>query len=429
MVKGGVPDGPWRAVATWAQLDPIARRLISARFLRAIGQGALAVDFTLYLRALNWGAVSIGLLLMAGALSGAGLSLLIGLWSDRIGRRGFLCVYECGLVVGLIGLLVVPSMPLLVVVAALFGFGRGANGAAGPFAPAEQAWLAQVVAEGRRARVFSLQSGLQFWGMGIGALLAALLVSTGTSSATAHAYLPIFYLTLGLAVVNLLQIATLREARARRPRSSPEVGAEARHEEHQLDRQENRALGLLAGVNIINALGVGLVAPLLPYWLALRFGVGPHLIGPVYALTFLLTGLSALGAGWLAERIGLVRSIVWPRLLGVCLLVAIPLMPSFGLAALIYVLRSVVNRGSIGVRQAFGVGLVRDHRRGLASSLNSVSQTLGAAAGPAVGGLLLAGGALTVPFLAAAALQLGYVVLFPRLLGRYEPQRMVAGGS
>ena len=139
-MAGGSPRRPWRLAARWTELDVVARRLISARFLRAIGQGALAVDFTLYLRALHWGAVAIGLLLMAGALCGAGLSLAVGLGSDRIGRRAFLCVYEGGLTLGLVALLVAPSTGVLIVVAAVFGFGRGANGASGPFAPAEQAW-------------------------------------------------------------------------------------------------------------------------------------------------------------------------------------------------------------------------------------------------------------------------------------------------
>ncbi|MHB1980461.1 MAG: MFS transporter [Sulfobacillus sp.] len=423
----GSPQRPWRRAAGWTELDVVARRLISARFLRAIGQGALAVDFTLYLRALHWGAVAIGLLLMAGALCGAGLSLIVGLGSDRIGRRAFLCAYEGGLILGLVALLVAPSTGVLIVVAAVFGFGRGANGASGPFAPAEQAWLAQVVSEGRRGRIFSLQSGLQFWGMAIGSVLAAVLIHLIPGNQGAVEFLPIFYLNLGLAAVNLIQIVTLRELRLHGPTPAHESSSVEQAEQHRVLGSENRALALLATVNMVNALGIGMVAPLLPYWFSVRFGVGPDLIGPVYALTFVLTGASTMAAGWLAERIGIIRSIVWPRFVGVVLLVAIPLMPSFTWAAVAYVVRSVVNRSSVGVRQAFGVSLVRDHRRGFASSLNTISQTVPAAVGPAIGGLLIAAGALAWPFLIAAGLQLGYVLLFPRLLGPYEPARMTAG--
>ena len=46
------------------------RLLITTRFVRSIGQGALAVDFSLYLRALNWSAVAISAVLSAALLVG-----------------------------------------------------------------------------------------------------------------------------------------------------------------------------------------------------------------------------------------------------------------------------------------------------------------------------------------------------------------------
>jgi MFS family permease len=125
----------------------------------------------------------------------------------------------------------------------------------------------------------------------------------------------------------------------------------------------------------------------------------------------------------MSEKVGLIRSIVVPRLLGVGLLVAIPFMPSFWIAAVLYVFRSIVNRGSVGARQAFSMGLVRDQRRGLASSLNAVSWSVPAAIGPAFGGWLIGVGSLEWPFLIASALQLAYVILFPTMMGQYDVSR------
>jgi len=406
--------------AAWRALDPVARQLILVRLLRSVAQGALAVDFTLYLRARGWSAAAVGLLLMAGGLAGAALSLLVGVLSDRVGRRLFLIVYETGLSIGTLAVIALPATWVLVATAALFGFGRGANGSSGPFAPAEQAWLAQRVPRERRGTVFSLNAGIQFAGMGIGSLLAAVLPHLVPGAHGSAAYLPLFLLNLLVALVNLWQIWRLREDRPSPERRVAVQEADRPSADAALARRENRALLLLTLVNMVNSLGVGLVAPLLPYWFAVRFGVGPELIGPVYSLTFFLTGLSSLAVGRLSQRIGLVRSIVLPRLLGVVLLVVIPFAPSFALAAVLYVARSIVNRGSIGARQAFSVGLVRDRRRGLASSLNAVSWNVPAALGPAVAGYLIGLGALFWPFLLAAALQLGYVVLFPTVLGRYE---------
>ncbi len=406
--------------AAWRTLDPVARQLILVRLLRSVAQGALAVDFTLYLRARGWSAAAVGLLLMAGGLAGAALSLLVGVLSDRVGRRLFLIVYETGLSIGTLAVIALPATWILVATAALFGFGRGANGSSGPFAPAEQAWLAQRIPGERRGTVFSLNAGIQFAGMGVGSLLAAVLPHLLPGRHGSAAYLPLFVLNLVVALINLWQIWRLREEK---PLPEPQAASSAdghRSTDRTVQQRENRALFLLTIVNMVNSLGVGLVAPLLPYWFAVRFGVGPELIGPVYSLTFFLTGLSSLAVGRLSQRIGLVRSIVLPRLVGVVLLVLIPFTPSFALAAALYVARSIVNRGSVGARQAFSVGLVRDRRRGLASSLNAVSWNVPAALGPAVAGYLIGLGALFWPFLLAAALQLGYVVLFPAVLGRYE---------
>ena len=44
-------------------------------------------------------------------------------------------------------------------------------------------------------------------------------------------------------------------------------------------------------------------------------------VGPVFAVTFVVTGLSSLAAGNLSARVGVVRSVVWARLAGLVLLV------------------------------------------------------------------------------------------------------------
>ncbi|AUW92870.1 MFS transporter [Sulfobacillus sp. hq2] len=405
----------------WHSLGTVAQRLIAARFLRSIAQGALAVDFTLYLKARGWSAVDVGLLLMAGGLSGAVLSLLVGIVSDRIGRRLFLLIYEIGLTVGMAAIIIHPAAWIIVVTAAIFGFGRGANGSSGPFAPAEQAWLAQSIPGPRRGSVFSFNAGLQFWGMGIGSLLAAVLPHMIPGARGAQAYLPLFLLNLLMALINLAQIYSIHESPRHNAHPSESASkTDGVPEEHAIHRRENRALTLLAIVNTINALGIGLVAPLLPYWFNVKFGVGPAEIGPVYGLTFFLTGISSLIIGRVSESIGLIRSIVIPRLLGVVLLIGIPFMPSFTIAAVLYVVRSIVNRGSVGARQAFSLSLVRDKRRGFASSLNAVSWSLPAAVGPAVGGWFINMGSLVWPFIIAAGLQLGYVILFPTIMAQYE---------
>jgi MFS family permease len=403
---------PWNAQG-WRSLSPTTRRLILTRTVRSAGQGALVVDFALYLKSLHWTALAIGTLIGAGGFASAILVLTVGVLSDRFGPKRFLLVYELLAIAGGLVLAFTRSPWGIVPASVLLGLGRGASGAAGPFAAAEQAWLANSVSTPRRAAVFSLNAALTFAGMGVGALVAG-LVPLFAHLSPGDPYAPLFWLAALTAAVNFLQLAlTAPVPVASEP--TKDAGAAA------ITRQENRALLLLMLVNAVNALAVGLVSPLLPYWFSVRFGMGPSAIGPLYAATFFATGLSSLLAGRLATRVGLVRSIVSVRLFGVFLMAGLPFLPTYPLAAGTYLVRSVLNRGTVGTRQAFGVSLVRGNRRGLASSLNALSMRLPSSIGPIFGGWLFGLGELTLPFLLAAALQLLYVLLFRTVLGRYEP--------
>jgi len=158
----------------FANLPPTTRRLLLMRTLRSIGQGALVVDFALYLHALHWSGFAIGLVLSSSGLFGDGLSLLVGFSSDWLRRRPFLLFYEVISLLTGVAALLSEQPPILTIAAIAGGFGRGATGAAGPFSPAEQAWLAEAVPPDRRTWVYSLNTGMGFFGMGLGALVAVL---------------------------------------------------------------------------------------------------------------------------------------------------------------------------------------------------------------------------------------------------------------
>jgi MFS family permease len=110
------------------------RLLLATRFVRSVGQGALAVDLTLYLRALGWSAVTISAVLSAALLAGVVLTLLAGPLSDRGGRRRFLFAYDAAQVVAGLAALLSAQPAILTAASVVGGFGRGGNGAAGPFA-------------------------------------------------------------------------------------------------------------------------------------------------------------------------------------------------------------------------------------------------------------------------------------------------------
>ena len=336
-------------------------------------------------------------------LAAAALNLWGGTVTDRHGRRRYLVGYQVATAILCGAVILLHANSVLILAALLLGFGLGPNAALGPFAPAEQAWLAQYVDKEQRGRIFSVASAGGFLGMAVGSLAAAVVPTLG--------YNLLFTVTIVMAAVNFVQYAGLEE---RAPEPVVDTGGGG------VRQAENRNLLLLSIANGVAGLGMGLFAQILPYWLSVRYGVGAGSIGPVYAIGFLLAAGSSVLTGEMSSRFGLVRAIVWARLLSILALVALPFMPTFAGAAVMYTLRSVLNRGSVGARQAFSVNLVRDGRRGLAGSLNNLSQRLPGAVGPAVAGWMIGAGLLSLPLLLASGLQLVYVGLFAAFFRNHD---------
>ena len=91
-------------------------------------------------------------------------------------------------------------------------------------------------------------------------------------------------------------------------------------------------------------------------------------------------------------------------------------------AAALYTVRSALNRGSVGARQALTVGLVRDERRGFATSLNAVSMQLPQSLGPTAAGFLFGAGQLQPPFFAGPVFQEAYLAAYARFFrGHNKP--------
>lgn len=425
--------------------DRTVLHLQLARVLRSISQGIAVVDLALYLKSLHWSGTAIGSVLATAGLVGAVLILLVGVLSDRIGRKPFLLVYECLTVVAAALLTVSTNATLLSIVIVLTGFGRGQNGAAGPFTPAEQAWMAAHVPRSDRGRVFSVNTALGFFGMAAGCLLAGLprLWSNGLLSPASFRPLFILMCIASAACVVVIATAPSERHRADRASRSParveegraaavesaapqtptprggEVGGPV-HDEERVRRQENRNMAKLALVNMLNGLAIGFVGPLMSYWFAAKFGVSAAAVGVTLALSFVFTGVSSVLTGALTQRFGMVRSVVWLQLFGILMMLLLPLARSFWLASVIYIVRSAFSRGTQGARSALSSSLTRDKRRGFSVSMNSLAMRATSAIGPSISGSLYDVGSLSLPFFLTAGLQLCSTLLYGRLFRDFD---------
>lgn len=376
------------------------RRLVVVRALRSLVQGYVMVVFAIYLGQLGFPAWLIGLTLTIGGIASAALTLLTGVASDRIGRRPFLLTYGALLLVsGLVYSWV--TLPwVLIATSALGGLGRGGGGGgqAGPFAPAEQAMIAEKASGETRTRVYAVNSVVGTLMAAVGALLAVVpqwLRFVDHVSLVAS-YRPLY---LGVAVVGIVSLAVLwpisDERHGPRQRPTDEAGRTRR-------RQNRQRIGQIALAGAINGFGFGFLAGIVPYWLHVRYGVSPGAIGPVLSASSLLTAGASLVAVRLAARFGDVRLITGSRLLSVALTLAIPFSPVYLVAAALYGLRMVSAMMAMPVRQSYTMGIVDPETRGSAAGISGVARRLPASISPTVTGYWLSVDALELPFIASA---------------------------
>ena len=384
------------------------RLLIAARGFRSIAQGVLAADFALFLRASAWDAARIGAVL-AGGLAFAVVLTLLAAASDRWGRKRFLLGYEILYVLSCAAASLHPSGAVLSLAAITGAFGRGANGSAGPFGSIEQAWLTQGLRKSEPlTRLLSLNTSFGFAGMAVGAALGALPALGHVAPTRAADYHLIFPLALVFALACLACVALARDRHGReREAIEPEPGRE-----RDTRRGENRHLRNLGLVNLLQGAGIGLSGPLVSYWFARRFGLGPGQIAPLMAAGFVAAALSAPLGARLTSRLGLMGAIVPLRVAALVALVLMPLVPGPAWAMAAYLLHKTLNRSTNGLRAAVTARLVRNHRRGFAGAISSIARQVPRSLGPLVAGVMMDSGWLAAPFLLGASFQAAYLYLY-----------------
>ncbi|TMB47603.1 MAG: MFS transporter [Chloroflexi bacterium] len=365
--------------------------LLAARGLRAFGFGFSAVLVGLYLERLGLSpfliGVTLGIGLAASSLTGLGSVAL----AARLGRRRTLAL--TGLLMTVTGLdLALATQAPWLVVAGVTGMLGAASVDLGPFAPLEQAALAEVVEPNRRNLAFgrySLSGGLFNAAGGLAAALATLQ----TGRAFFFLYALIGLMTAGLPLLMSKRVET---------RVRAVFGVLSRPE-------TRRVIAGLAALFALDSFAGGLVAnAVISYWLHVRFGAGPQLLGPVFAGIALLQAVSYELSGRISVRIGLINTMVFTHLPSNVLLLFVALSPSLGWAIALLFARFLLSQMDVPARQAYVVSVVPQADRAAAVALTGAARGVAQAFGPALAGVAIGAAAFGAPFLAGGSLKIVY---------------------
>ncbi len=393
-------------------------RLLTLRSLRAFGFGFLAVLLALYLERFGFGPVQIGLYLSLATLGGIGTNFAFSRLADRYGRRRVLAL--AAILYTLSGiLLAIAQGPVLLLLAAVIGaVPPGGNGL---FSAVEQAMLGGHAAA-KRMRIFAIYGFLGSGAMAAGSLAAGLpdvLAAHGWPLMAAFRVMMGLYAVLGLTMVVIA--SSLSPAVEAVPNHEDEGGESPARSLFGLGRS-HRLMVQMATLFVFDAFGSALVTTsLLVYWLHAHFGLSAGHLALLFAGTQVLAAISMLLAVPLARRIGLINTAVWTHIPSSLFLMAVPFMPSAGPAIILLLARALLVQMDVPTNDAYIASVVDPDERAAAAGVTTMGYQTGQLAGPAVGGLTLAAGAVGTFFL-AGGIKIAYDLTLWQLF-RHVPPR------
>ncbi|MHB1501189.1 MAG: MFS transporter [Candidatus Dormibacteria bacterium] len=388
-------------------------------------RGIAGVVTALYLAAEGFSALDLGILFLCVTATSAVMASLIGLLSDRVGRKPFLIAIPM-LAASAAAMYAFDRAPwVLFVFAALGTFGRGAGaggGSVGPYQPAESALLAESAPGSVRSAVFGRAAFASSLGALFGGLLAALAHPHAhlTAAAATSVYRPAFLAASVLAAGAGLMALGLRERR------EPGAKGQRRNRIHW-PRRSWPMLWRFWVTNGVNGFAIGMIGPFMSYWLYLRYAATPAEIGLLFAAVNLGSLVSTLAAAGIGRRFGTLTAIVAVRAITGVLLVPMVLAPTFWLAGGIYFLRMLAQRVGLPLRQSFTQDVADPGERASMAALSTLSAQGTMAVSQVLAGYLFAEVSLAAPFEVGAVFQCInaglYAVLFgrPRRKGRAAP--------
>ncbi len=407
--------------------------LLVARTTRLFGNGVLSVTIGLYLAHLGLAPAAIGAVLAGGLLGGTFATAGLGALATRWGRRRAMRVAAALTLVGAVILLTQSAGPLLGL-GALVGSMSPSGQDVGPQQALEQAGLADLADPRRRADLFAwyslagslavalgaLVAGIPAWlGPGRGAGLGPERLLIGVYTLCAAAGL----LAYGRLTSRLDPLWVLTPAEGEEPRPA------ARWAWTGLDRSRG-AVARLAALFAVDSFAGGIaVQGLIALDLHLRFGIGLGVLGPIFFATNTAAALSSLAAARLARRFGLLRTMVFTHLPSNVVLMAVAAAWAWPIAVALLVLRASLSQMDVPTRQAYTMALVTPAERSAAAGATGAARTLGAMAGPLVGGAAVAAPQLGLIFLVGGGLKAVYDLTLYRVFRRVPlPEDAGPGG-
>jgi len=403
------------ASATISDLERTSQqvnRLLTAKGLRAFGDGYVSLLLPAYLLHLGFSPLQVGLIATTTLLGSGLLTLMVGLHAHRYHYRSLLLAATLLMAGTGFGFAFVSDFwPLLLI--ALIGTLNPSSGDVSVFLPLEHAVLSQLVDDKRRTAVFarySLTGSLVAAGGSLAAAFPAWISSAADVSVSA--------VMQGMFVL----YAVLAGMAALVYRGLPKSLSSGAHHRAAALTTSRKTVYTLAALFSLDAFAGGfIVQSMVALWLYQKFSLSLAAAGTLFFWTGLLTAFSYLAATRIAARFGLINTMVFTHLPSSLCLIAIPFMPDLGWVIVLLFIRSALSQMDVPTRSSYVMAIVPPAERPAAASITSVPRSLASAISPVLAGYLLGASSFGSPLLIAGGLKILYDLLLLVRFGKVRP--------
>jgi MFS family permease len=359
-------------------------------FLAAVVVGGVAFSifqlyFNLYVLARGLDKQALGLLsaIPYGVVLAAGLPA--GLLADRIGRKAALIWANVAMACGMAVVASSASAGLIALGLMLFGLGE----ALGLLATAP--FIMQISDQRTRTSLFSAQFGLETLAGFGGSLLAGYMPAwLGRALLLGADSAPVYGLTLlaggGLILIRSAPLWLIHDP----ARSVDHARAAARTSLADLWRQLTRPLIVkLVAPNFIAGFGAAILIPYFNVFFKERFSISDELLGLLFSLAALTTGLAILLGPWLEQHLrSKVRAVVAVQASSLPFIFIIGFWPNLWVAAGASLVRGALMNTANPLFQAFSMEQLPDHERATVNGIQTITWNVGWTFGPAISGFI-----------------------------------------
>lgn len=370
------------------KLDRDLKLLIASVATRRVVMASLQVMRNLYLYSIGFDLVAIGLLSTIAMVVGAIRSGLIGILSDRYGRKPFIIVGGALSAVRLFIYATSMDFTLLAIAQGVGAFGEGA----GAGQPSVSGIIADKSSQSDRTKIFSVFAFTNALAAMIGSLIASTpkTIQAAWLVSEAQSYQTLFWIGVLFSILSFVLVLPVNEDNPYKtnPRTSKNL----------LPTKSLSIIYRFSFVRAIGGFGFGVAEDLIGPWLKIAFGVGEEVLGPIYAVARFIVMFSYLLVNRVARILGDITTIALSRVLSAIAFFAIPLSPDYTIVALLLIIYRITLTFTMPLRQAFITTVVDPSERSAAVGISNLSRMSLRSIAPTIGGFLMQSISLSLPF-------------------------------